>query len=330
MKKILLSIVALCCTVVAGAQETDQISAVLQVGDQTPQVFYGAGALKNALAAAPNSGGVITLTSGLFNAVDITKDVKIFGSGFETDVDNDIVVTNINGNFNVNLPAEIPAPHGISLEGVYVNGDITVKSAVDGFSLTKSSVSNLTFQAAATRCEVTQSYIRYAINGGHDLFVQNSYVVGHAISVFNDESQIKLNHCIITDGYYFDKDYCRFTCVNCIVNIGWRNAVQTYKYCLIPNWSNLNGFIGSTNNWFNIGVANIFEDAENTDYTAARTFILKDPENKYIGSDGTQVGVHGGDFPWNKIPSTPVVKNLKATVSGTNLGVTYQAEVRNQ
>ena len=328
MKKILLSIVALCCTLAAGAQETDQISAILQVDNEPPQVFYGAGALKNALAAAPNSGGVITLTSGLFNAVDITKDVIIYGAGFEEDVDNGIALTNINGSFSINLPAEIAAPHGISLEGVYVNGDITVKSAVDGFSLTKSSVSQLTFQAAATRCVVTQSYIRYAINGGHDLYVQNSYVVGHTISVLNAESQIMLNHCIITDGYYLDKDYCRFKCANSIVNIGWRNAVQTYKYCLIPNWSNMNGFVGSSNNWLNVGIANVFEDAENSDYTSSRTFTLKDPENKYIGSDGTQVGVHGGDFPWNKIPGTPVVKNLDATVNGTNLGVTYEAEVR--
>ena len=328
MKKILLSIIALCCTLAAGAQATDQISAILQVGNETPQVFYGAGALKNALAAAPNSGGVITLTSGLFNAVDITKDVKIFGSGFETDVDNDIAVTNINGSFNVNLPAEIAAPHGISLEGVYVNGDIIVKSAVDGFSLTKSCVSSLTFQAAATRCVVTQSYIRYAINGGHDLYVQNSYVVGHTINVLNEESQIMFNHCIITDGYYCNGNTCRFTCTNCIVNIGWRNTVQTYRYCIIPNWSNVDGFVGSSNNWMNVGIANVFEDAANSDYSPSRTFTLKDPENKYIGSDGTQVGVHGGDFPWNKIPGTPIVKNLDATVNGTNLGVTYEAEVR--
>ncbi len=329
MKKYLLSIIALCCTVVAGAQETDQISAVLQVGNETPQVFYGAGALKNALAAAPNSGGVITLTSGLFNAVDITKDVKIFGAGFETDVDNDIMLTNINGGFNVNLPEEIAAPHGISLEGVYVNGDITVKSAVDGFSLTKSSVSTLTFQAAATRCVVTQSYIRYAINGGHDLYVQNSYVRGHSINVFNDESHILFNHCIITDGYFFDGANARFNCTNCIVDASYLNyrGLQTFNYCLIvPNFTQGGS---SLNNWVNVGAANVFEDESNCNYTSSRTFILKNPDT-YIGSDGTQVGVHGGDFPWNKIPGTPIVKNLDATVSGTNLGVTYEAEVRNQ
>lgn len=326
MKKILLSIVALCCTVVAGAQSTDQISAILQVDDQTT-VYYGATALSKAIQAAPDHGGVITLSSGLFNAVTINKDVKIYGAGYETNTDNGIVETNINGTCTINLPAEIAGPHDICIEGVYINRDLNVASAVDGLSLTKSSVYSLTFSAAATSCVVTQSYIRYSINSAHDLYVQNSYVRGSSISVRNDESNILLNHCIVIDGYNFDRADNRFTCTNCILNVGYRNTVQTYTYCLIPNWKDLNGFVGSTNNWFDIGVANVFDDAENTDYTADRTFILKDPST-YKGSDGTQVGVNGGDFPWNKIPSTPIVKNLKATVNGANLGVEYEADVR--
>jgi hypothetical protein len=326
MKKILLSIIALCCSMMAGAQTTDQISAILQNGEETT-VFYGASALKNAIAAAPNSGGVITLTSGLFNATDIIKDVKIFGSGFQTIDSLDVAMTNINGGFNVNLPTDIAGPHGISMEGIYVNGDITVKSAVDGFSLTKCSFSQLTFQAAATRCVVTQSYIRYAINGGYDLYVQNSYVNGHSINVLNDESNILLNHCIITDGYNFDGRNSRFNCTNCIVNVGYRNSIQTYNYCILPNINNLNGFVDSGNNWFSIGEANVFKDASNFNYTDDRTFELKNPDT-YIGNDNTQVGIHGGIFPWNKVPSTPVVKNLNATVDGINLNVEYEAEVR--
>lgn len=328
MKKLLLSFIAFCCTMAVGAQQTDQISAILQVENQDPQVFYGASALSKALEAAPNSGGVITLTSGQFNAVDITKDVKIFGAGFETDVDNDVALTNINGSFSVNLPAEITGPHSISLEGVYVNGDISVKSAVDGFSLTKCSVSTLTFSAAATRCMVTQSYIRYAINGGFDLYVQNSYVRARSITVLNDESFILLNHCIITDGYNFDSARSRFNCKNCVINASYLTYQnnRTFNYCIIA--TNDSPGVGSANNWVNVGAGNVFEDATNFDYTSSRTFTLKDPENKYIGSDGKQVGVNGGDFPWNKIPSTPVVKNLNATVAGTNLNVEYEAEVR--
>ena len=49
MKKILLSIVALCCTMVAGAQNSSQIvSAILQKVEGDPIVYYGTDALKNA------------------------------------------------------------------------------------------------------------------------------------------------------------------------------------------------------------------------------------------------------------------------------------------
>ena len=71
MKKILLSIVALCCTVVAGAQNSSQQqTAILQKGDGTAEgsvsVYYGSDALKEAYNAADDEGCVITLTSGQF------------------------------------------------------------------------------------------------------------------------------------------------------------------------------------------------------------------------------------------------------------------------
>ena len=89
MKKILLSIVALCCTVVTGAQNSSQQqTAILQKGDGTAEgsvsVYYGSDALKEAYNAADDEGCVITLTSGQFNfSMDIKKAVAIYGVGFE-------------------------------------------------------------------------------------------------------------------------------------------------------------------------------------------------------------------------------------------------------
>ena len=143
MKKILLSIIALCCSMAAGAQQTDQISAVLQVGNETPQVFYGASALSKALEAAPDKGGVITLSSGQFSPVTINKCVRIYGSGFQAIDSLDVYQSYISGDCTINLPEEIASPHDIGIEGVYINGDLLVKSAVDGLTLTKSSVEDL-------------------------------------------------------------------------------------------------------------------------------------------------------------------------------------------
>lgn len=326
MKKILLSIVALCCSMAAGAQQTDQISAILQVGNETPQVFYGAGALKNALAAAPNSGGVITLTSGQFNAVTINKSVKIYGSGVQTIEDLDVAQTNISGDCTINLPEEIVSPHDIGIEGVYINGDLLVKSAVDGLTLTKSSVKNYDTSAPATRCGITQSYIRENVKA-HQMFIQNSWL-GARIIPLNDESSIVIDHSILRAGGSFYSYNDRFACRNSILWSNYRHSYQTYNFCVSPNNNAFSGNAGCSDNWYNVGESSVFKDANNADYSNTRTFELQSPET-YIGNDGTQVGVHGGLFPWNKIPGTPIVKNLDATVSGTSLGVTYEAEVRN-
>ena len=327
MKKFLLSIIALCCTMAAGAQQTDQISAVLQVEGETPQVFYGASALKSAIEAAPDKGGVITLSSGQFNPVTINKCVRIYGSGFQAIDSLDVYQTNISGDCTINIPEEIASPHDIVIEGVYFNTDLLIKSAVDGLTLIKSSVGNYSTSSPATRCGITQSYIRGDVKA-HQMFIQNSWL-GARIYPLNDESSIVIDHSILRAGGYFYSANDRFTCRNSILWSPYRLSNQTYNFCLSPSNAAFNVNAGCSDNWYNVGESNVFKDANSADYSTTRTFELKSPDT-YTGSDGTQVGVHGGAFPWNKVPSTPVVKNLNATVSGTNLGVTYQAEVRNQ
>ena len=160
------------------------------------------------------------------------------------------------------------------------------------------------------------------------MFIQNSWL-GARIYPLNDESSIVIDHSILRAGGYFYSSNDRFTCRNSILWSPYRLSNQTYNFCLSPSNAAFNVNAGCSDNWYNVGESNVFKDANSADYSTTRTFELKSPDT-YIGSDGTQVGVHGGAFPWNKVPSTPVVKNLNATVSGTNLGVTYQAEVRNQ
>ena len=72
-------------------------------------------------------------------------------------------------------------------------------------------------------------------------------------------------------------------------------------------------------------IADILADGENADYSPTRTFELKDPET-YVGTDGTPIGLSGG-AGWNKVPSNPYVSKVNATLSGTQLNVTYEAGV---
>lgn len=54
MKKSIFTLAILLCALVGKAQVTDEQSAILQNGDNA-QIFYGADALKEALAAAPTA-----------------------------------------------------------------------------------------------------------------------------------------------------------------------------------------------------------------------------------------------------------------------------------
>jgi len=329
MKKILLSIVALCCTVAAGAQSTDQISAILQKGDATT-VYYGQDALKSACAAAED-GSVITLSSGVFNEPGtVQKSISVYGIGWETDADG-VIPTTINrltfqtGNDETSLS-------NIVLEGVYVktidvkqtDGMIIRKSRFDSFNVNGNNAKNIT---------VTQCYGGNVGCGNVDVYgltFTNCYLTGRVTNV-KVGSLVLFDHCIMTysNSYNWnDYSHSRATYTNSIIthrggSTDIITAGATAKYCIFVV-DGLNANVLSENNKFSVDINNIFSDGgTGVDYTAERTFTLTDQET-YKGNDNNPIGI----YDWVKIPAIPYVKNLNATVDGTDLKVNYQAGVR--
>ena len=329
MKKILLSIVALCCTVAAGAQSTDQISAILQKGDATT-VYYGQDALKSACAAAED-GSVITLSSGVFNDPGaVQKSISVYGIGWETDADG-VIPTTINrltfqtGNDETTL-------NNIVLEGVYVktidvkqtDGMIIRKSRFDSFNVNGNNAKNIT---------VTQCYGGGVGCGNVDVYsltFTNCYLTGRVTNV-KVGSLVLFDHCIMTysNSYNWnDYSHSRATYTNSIIthrggSTDIITAGATAKYCIFVV-DGLNANVLSENNKFSVDINNIFSDGgTGVDYTAERTFTLTDQET-YKGNDNNPIGI----YDWVKIPAIPYVKNLNATVDGTELKVNYQAGVR--
>jgi hypothetical protein len=329
MKKILLSIVALCCTVAAGAQSTDQISAILQKGDATT-VYYGQDALKSACAAAED-GSVITLSSGIFNDPGaVQKSISVYGIGWETDADG-VIPTTINsltfqtGNDETTL-------NNIVLEGVYVktinvkqtDGMIIRKSRFDSFNVNGNNAKNIT---------VTQCYGGGVGCGNVDVYgltFTNCYLTGRVTSV-KVGSLVLFDHCIMTysNSYNWnDYSHSRATYTNSIITHRGGSteiitAGATAKYCIFVV-GGLNANVLSENNKFSVDINNIFSDGgTGVDYTAERTFTLTDQET-YKGNDNNPIGI----YDWVKLPAIPYVKNLNATVDGTELKVNYQAGER--
>ena len=334
MKKILLSIVALCCTIVAGAQNSSQqVSAILQKGDVTT-VYYGADALKSAYTEAADE-SVITLTSGQFNSPgDIKKSISIYGAGFENDATPGVQRSIINGVINFLADANGNSLQNPRLEGVYVNNSIYIKQ-VTNLTIAKCQFSNLYVNGTdVVGVLVRQCYFgefsgsNYKIDG---ITLKNNYTTGRIMQITAD-SQVLFDHNILAYGGGDRYAHaCAFYTNNLIQSQGW-NGTGVADNSYAENNAFLIGSIPtsvtSVNNWFGINISTFFSDgAANANYTTTRTFTLADPDT-YSGTDRTPVGVTGGDYPWYKQPEIPYVKDLNATVSDTNLNVTYEAGVR--
>ena len=330
MKKILLSIVALCCTVVAGAQSTDQISAILQNGEETT-VYYGQDALKSAYTAAQD-GGVITLSSGIFNNPGaISKNITIYGIGWEKDTDG-VIPTTIKG-LDYQTGDDATSLHNIVLEGVFVDGTINVRQT-DGMIVRKSRFNTFNVNGNnAKNITVTQCYGGNVGCGNVDVYgltFTNCYLTGRVTNV-KVGSLVLFDHCIMTysNSYNWnDYSHSRATYTNSIIthrggSTDIITAGATAKYCIFVV-DGLNANVLSENNKFSVDMNNIFSDGgTGVDYATDRTFTLAD-QDTYKGNDNKPIGIND----WVKIPAIPYVKNLNATVDGTDLKVNYQAGVR--
>ena len=160
MKRIVLTMIALCCLVVAKAQ-TDVPIAVLQSGNNV-SVFKGAGGLAAAHAAATD-GDVITLSEGSFNACDITKSIAIYGAGFESNETTGTGVTKITGSswyigVYVELTNGTPEKR-LVFRGTSIDGARLVKLYLPRVATMCTSITNMMFD----QCILTNG-----MQGGHN------------------------------------------------------------------------------------------------------------------------------------------------------------------
>lgn len=340
MKRIVLTMIALCCLVVAKAQ-TDVPIAVLQSGNNV-SVFKGAGGLAAAHAAATD-GDVITLSEGSFNACDITKSIAIYGAGFESNETTGTGVTKITG-ISWYIGATDGSLSNIHLEGLYVeltNSTPEKRLVFRGTSIDGARLVKLYLPRVATMCtSITnmmfdQCILTNGMQGGHnssfasELFFSNCYCGGGFNYFENTNSTIKFDYCICGQADQSNPFYY------CTIPVNFTNSIfvvysnntgaptgSTFKNCIATGSTSPYVFENS----YNVVLSDIFDDGPNMTYSATRTFKIKQPET-WIATDGSEIGIRGGNG-WSKVPATPVVKNLSVTPNGAHLNVSYEAEVR--
>lgn len=336
MKKLFLSLVALTMATMSYAQ-----SSVLATLSHEGEIstFYGARALKSAHAAAKH-GDVITLSSGSFQAVDITKAVTIRGAGMQVDTIAKIYPSVIVGKYVINV-ADTLEQH-LTMEGVYCDDNtVTVYNILKNATFIKSRFYNFTSASDKTNgygnminlafihCKIA-NHFNNDISGNTVSFVNSVIMnptVGYSSSTNNSfeftNCVIRWNYCLPSRASY----YAIYR--NCIFNSSLSssyssssnylsntnliyNCLGICPYNMFANFGSQGVLLYTTKN-----VSDVFKNWTGI-YSDAQSFELKDEaKTMYLGDDGKELGIYGGNLPFTPNPTNPKITKFNVASKST-------------
>lgn len=348
MKKSFLSLVLTLCLFAGSAFAQSSMLATLSHEGEI-SVFYGANALKDAHTAATH-GDVITLSSGSFNATDITKAITLRGAGVETDASRNVYPTIITGDFSIAVVDS--AAHNLTIEGIFNNFTVTIKNGLDNATFIKDRFKTVKYSGDKSsfknnrfiHCKIVESLAAVSNSRSNSLSFMNCYIG----TLLNNDCPTILHNSIMdtTNAAFYlpNQRYCTF--YNCII-IGFNNSGSANIYnasnslynCLTTNISsdNINNRnyytyqnITSNSNYLIQNIDGVFKTFRKKGYSEEETFeLLDDVKNKYLGTDSTQVGIHGGSYPYSSITTNPqITKCIVAPRSTADGKLSIDIEVK--
>ena len=316
----------------AWAQDTPMVT--LQ-NDTETKVFYGSDSFKDAMEVA-NHGDVVTLSSGIFNAPVITKAVAIFGAG--GNVANDTIdtgLTQINGDMYIQIDSTAT---GFYLEGVFCNdNEVWVEKPLKSASFVKCRFNSINFNKNDSVHTMVNSEMVYfyqcRIAGWLEPGECNAMTVYNSVINnvgMNTESSTIIFQNSLLFGVHYDLKNARFE--NSYIYILLTNSNGIWHPTTSTSSSNLSSTCSAFNSvacdayWDDMAVQtgcwkdmyfNFFVEGSYAKYSDTDSYELNDSyKTTYIGTDGKPIGLYGGDYPYNTIPSVPyVVKKEIATKS---------------
>lgn len=329
----------LCGSLWGFAQKTDVLMATLQHGDQV-RVYYGTDAFKAAYEAAADSGDVITLSAGTFETpYRVQKSLTIIGAGFVTDVEKGIYPTIVSGsiyftprdavNEDGDIVKEAVSINGTCLEGLII-GTVVIEGIrrAENIQLVKCNVAGVSCSSSVKdmtvrQCRVGTVYWSGKNSIGTNVLFINS-IVEDGTKDAEKESTFFFKNCIVNTLPH----WAAYTYENCILGRAPKDG-STVNHCILMK--NNEGVYLGTGNWSNKQYAGIFaEEMTDLNWAEGKTYTLKYPDS-YKGTDGTQVGIYGGAYPYNPTPSTPQITaceidNTTAADGTIKVNITVEAQ----
>lgn len=322
MKKMFMSLVALACATVSFAQSSMLATLNHQGSIST---YYGATALGEAYKAAAH-GDVITLSSGTFVATNISKAITVRGAGMGIDTTQVVEPTVISGDFTIDIADSVS--NKLTLEGIYSNHTITYKNLRNA-SFLKSRLKKITDYSSTTSILKDANIIHCRI--------------ADELRLANNSSALCINS-VIEDPHSYSSTTANFEFVNCVIVVDYYNLCDvkssSFKNCLLKTRL-ANGFVDGSCTAYNcVGVnsSSIFKYITNStnrcvssyadvfktyagstlDKLDNERFELTDvAKTTYLGMDGTQVGIYGGNLPFDATPSNPQITKCNVAAKST-------------
>lgn len=312
---------AMCVCALASFSQSSQMATLNHKGQIS--TFYGATALNKAHAAAVH-GDVITLSVGSFNGVNITKAVTIRGAGMGMDTISNALPTIINSDFTINVPAMDTA--NLILEGIYHNGTIRYTQATRPMFI-KCRFKDFSYQSNTnTMTDATFMHCRIV----HSAILKGSGSVINSVINAAGISNYTLTNCTLLDIYMENS-----TLFNCILGVVADEPLKSsnfVNYCIVYA-NGLYGYDDAGNIFDELPVSNTNRVVTKENIFATYDFSIDDedyfifPEDEwfklsatgknYLGNDGTEVGIYGGNMPFDPRTTTPQITKCNVAAKST-------------
>lgn len=314
MKKFIVLFVAVMAMFATTAKAQSSLLATLN-HEGTISTFYGTNALQQAHAAAAD-GDVITLSSGTFQSVNITKAVTLRGAGMVLDAATQTEPTVLANDFTIDIPDE--TTQRLTIEGIYTNQMVRINKLKNAMFL-KDRFRYLAIPASAygkdltfIHCRITERY-----DGNSDS--NNSAVFQNCLVRDMRGKNYIFNNCLFLADTNTTNAHCENSEYrNCII----LNSISTYStstyynnlYCKFSS-----GYSFNVPNNTNVEVAkdneaikNLFGNSDDNEYklTEAAKALIK-------GTDGTEVGIYGGSLPYDPTPTNPQISKFNVAAKTT-------------
>lgn len=313
---------------IAATSFAQQQMATLNHND-TISVFYGAYALRDAHNAAV-AGDIVTLSPGTFNNCNISKPITLRGAGAAIDTISDTYPTIITGQFTIDIPEN--QEYYLTMEGILINERVTVSKL---------------YNAKFIRCNMYQWYSSYPIFVNENIEIINCYIKHFSGNTYTSSSDFTFVNTVVYYSHHRDipvlfinsmvllnSNCTQASAYNSIItrpntyNSRFESTSSAYNCIFIKNGNSgsiYDNVLNITTNAIYNNLNEVFETWHSfTNYNSLsfdERYILKEEiATSFLGSDGTEVGIHGGMFPFDTRPSYIVVKKCnvanKSTIDG--------------